>query len=257
MGRAIEMITGLATAPGGGMTFATALTGQSFTVRDSRKATRLLAQFDRRQADGVTKIVSSLLHDSSIGMQRSCPAGQGRADVLAIPQALHAQDLLAVQMTGSAVAGDIEHTSLIIEYDDLAGISGRFISAADLKRRAANLFDNTITIATDVTGQYTGAVAVNSAQDGFKANTDYALVGYSVNGDPVHAIAYQGPDWGNLIVGGPGYEDLSVRNTSAWFIELDAVPVMNSANKSLTLISAVADENGLNPIVTTHWVELK
>jgi len=257
MGRAMEMVTALTTAPGAAFTAATVLTGQSLTVRDSRRPTRLISQFDRRQGDGVTRITSALLHDSTIGMQRSCPTANGSNIIHSVPQMLQAQDLLGVQMTGSAAAGDIEHTSLIILYDDLPGVMARLSTPAEVARRAVNLLDNTITVATGVTGQYTGAVAVNSAQDAFKANTDYALIGYSVSGDPVHAIAFQGPDWGNLIVGGPGIEDENAIVTATWFVQLGQIPVMNSANKALTQISAVADENGLNPIVTMHWAELR
>lgn len=262
MGRAVELITGLATAPTGVFSAATALTGNSFTVRDSKGQTRMVARWDSRQATGITRITSPLIHDSSVGMQHGADDGQNRIQLLVPSQQVFPQDALTVEMTGSAVAGDIEHTSYLLEYKDLPGVNGRFITEQELMRRAVNLFSNTITIATGVTGQYTGQVAVNSAQDQFKANTDYALVGYEVSDGPVHAIRYVGPDWGNLGVGGPGIDGTLMHDTSDWFLELSRmlngafIPVMNSANKALTLIDAAADENGNNPIVTTMWVEL-
>jgi hypothetical protein len=263
MGRAFEMITGLVTAPTGAFTAAAALTGNSFTVRDSRSDVRMVARWDTRQATGITRITSPLLHDSSIGMQHGADDAQTRIQMMMPPQRLYPQDALTVEMTGSAVAGDIEFTSYLVEYTDLPGVQGRFINEAELIRRAESLFSNTITIATGATGQYSGQVAINSAQDQFKANTDYALIGYQVTDAGVHAIRYVGPDWGNIGVGGPGIDGTLMHDTSDWFLELSrftgraCIPVMNSANKSLTLIDAAVDENGVNPIVTTMWVELR
>jgi len=262
MGRAFELITGLAIAPTGVFSAAAALTGNSFTVRDSKNDVRMVARWDTRQATGITRITSPLLHDSSIGMQHGADDAQTRIQLLMPPQRLYPQDALTVEMTGSAVAGDIEHSSYLVEYMDLPGVQGRFIGETELIRRAVSLFSNTITISTGTTGQYTGQVAVNSAQDQFKANTDYALVGYEITDAPVHAIRYVGPDWGNLGVGGPGIDGTLMHDTSDWFLELSRItgrafiPVMNSANKALTLIDAATDENGVNPIVTTMWAEL-
>jgi hypothetical protein len=263
MGRALELITALTTAPGATFTAATALTGNSLTVRNSTKGISMPVRWDTRQASGITRITSALLHDSSIGMQHGADDAQTRIALIKPSQVLFPQDTLALEMTGSAVAGDIEFSSFIAEYDDLPGVMGRFIGEAELLRRGVNQFSNTITISTGTSGQYTGSVAVNSAQDQFKANTDYALVGFEVTDAPVHAIRYVGPDWGNLGVGGPGIDGTLMHDTSDWFIQLSRttnrafIPIMNSANKALTLIDAVADENGVNPIVTTMWVELK
>lgn len=257
MGKAMELLTGLATAPTQTMAAVTALTGNSFTLRDSRRAVRMLAQLDRRQVAGITRITSPLLHDSTYGIQHGAPIG-GAAIIHPVPQLLQPQDNLTVQMTGSAVAGDIEHMSMIVAYDDLPGVDGNFISAAELVKRGVNLYSNVITIATGTTGQYTGSAAVNSGEDSFKANTDYALVGYDVSSASVHAVRFVGPDWGNLGVGGPAYLDANaVVATDDWFVRLNMIPVMNSANKGLTLIDAVADENGADPVVTMHWVELR
>ena len=258
MGRALELITGLATAPSTTFTAATVLTGNSLTVRDSRRPTKMRAMWSTRQAAGAARITSALLHDSTIGIQQGCGIGQV-IDILAVPQEVMPQDYLGLQLTGSATAGDIEHTSYLLEYDDLPGITGRFITPAELMRRGVNLMANTITISTGTTGQYTGQVAVNSAQDAFKANTDYALIGYDVAGADCHAIRYVGPDWGNIGIGVPGKQNLGGLgvHTAKWFIELGAIPVMNAANKALTLIDAVVNENGGDPIVTTHWVELR
>ena len=258
MGRALELITGLATAPGVSFVAASVLTGNSLTVRDSRRPTRMRALWSTRQGTGAARITSALLHDSTIGMQQGCGVGQV-IDILPVPQEVMPQDYLGLQLTGSATAGDIEHTSYLLEYDDLPGITGQFATPSEVMRRGVTLMSNTITVSTGTTGQYTGQVAVNSAQDAFKANTSYALIGYDVSGADCHAIRYVGPDWGNVGVGGPGKQNIGGLGavTSQWFMRLGLVPIMNSANKTLTLIDAAVNENGGDPVVTTHWVELR
>jgi hypothetical protein len=232
------------------------LTGVSNTVRDSRKPIHLTAQWDRRQAAGVTRLTSALLHDSTVGIQHSCPTAGITTRIMTPPQTLFAQDTINIAMTGSAVAGDIEHMCMLVEYDDLPGVSARFISPSELSRRGKNHFSNTIVISSGTSGQFTGSVAINSAQDQFKANTDYALIGYVVDANSAAAIRYVGPDWGNLGLGGPGYVQNELWDTSTWFYDLGVIPVMNSSNKALTTIDCVQDENGGDPSVTTMWVEL-
>lgn len=263
MGRAMEIITGLNTAPGATMTTATALTGNSFTIRDSRRAISMPTAWGTRQGAGALRITSPLLHDNTLGIQ--CEIGATSSALIGFPmsQPLHAQDELSIQQTGSAVAGDIEFASFISYYDDLPGVSANFIDVATLMRRTKNIFSNQITIATGTTGQYTGSAAVNSNEDAFKANTDYALIGYQVITSAAHAIRFVGPDWGNLGVGGPGFLSNAMMDTKAWFVDLSrllgapCIPVMNASNRALTTIDAVVDENGGNPVVMMIWVELE
>jgi len=264
MGRCIELVTGLTTAPGAAYTAATALTGNSFTVRDGKRGIRMIAQWDTRQALGMTSISSPLMHDSTVGIQHGADDAQTRTRILLSPQPMHAQDNLSVQMTGSAVAGDIEHMSMILEYEDLQGVDGRFITPDELSRRCVNHFSNDITIATGATGLYTGQVAVTSGDNVFKANTDYALIGYDIIDSPVHAVRWIGPDFGNVGIGGPANYSANGVHTAQWFIDLakatsssKTIPVMNSANAGLTMIDAVADENGANPQVIMYWAELR
>jgi len=256
MGKAIEIITGLATAPAATLAAVTALTGNSFVVRDSRKGARMLSRWDTRQGAGTTRITSPRLHDSTIGMQHGSAVGQS-VEMIWIPQELHAQDNLTVSMTGSATAGDIEHTSFIIEYDDLAGVEARFLTGAQIAKRVVNRLDTQITIATGTDGQYTGAAAISSAQDAFKANTDYALLGFTNLGAACHSINIYGPDLGNLRVGAPGAQTINNTENATFFLALDRCPVINSANKALTFLDAVVNENGGDPIVIAHWVQLK
>lgn len=261
MGRAIEIITAQATAPGATFTAMAAVTGNSLTVRETRKSVQMVSLFQSRQAAGGTRITSPLMHDNTIAVQLLGSTAAKPFVIMAAPQQLFAQDTLSVQATGSATAGDIELSSYLNIYEDLPGVDGNFIDVATLKRRGVNIFANTISIATGTAGGYSGSVAVNSAQDVFKANTDYALLGYTVSVNAAHAVRYSGPDWGNLGVGGPAFAQNAGDRTDDWFVKLAlmygrCIPVMNSANKGITTIDAAQDENGGDPTVTSIWVQL-
>lgn len=262
MGRAIELITAINTAPGATPVAAAAVSGNSFTVRDSRRPIKMIGLWTTRQANGVARIVSPRLHDNVIGIQVEAGAGTQVIHSPVTPQLLYAQDLLSVQQSGSAVAGDIEHASYLVAYDDLPGVDSRFISATEMNRRAVNLYMQVLTLTPNANGGYSGSVAMSSAEDSFKANTSYALCGYQVNGNQCHAVRFVGPDWGNLGVGGPGRVAAGRNNTDKWFLDLSdmygapAIPVMNSANKGLTTVDVVQNENAAAPIVTLIWVEL-
>jgi len=94
-----------------------------------------------------------------------------------------------------------------------------------------------------------------------KANTDYALLGCSVQ-VPAHAIRWRSPDWGNLGLGMPNanaagwhdsffFKDLSER------YNLPLIPIVNSSNKDLIFIDGVTDENGTDAVVSTVLGRLK
>jgi hypothetical protein len=75
-------------------------------------------------------------------------------------------------------------------------------------------------------------------------------------------VRWRGVDTGNLGVGGPG-TDLLKELTQKWFIWLSertglpCIPVFNSANRAGILLDASQDENGLDVIVNSIFVELK
>lgn len=260
--RALEVVTVQATAPGATLTAFAAVTGNSLTVRDAKKA-RLLATWSKRQGAGGLRITSPSLHDNTIGIQHHLNLADQAVDMYDTPQMLMGQDVLTVQGSGSATAGDIEQSSLLVAYDDLPGVSGNFISPQQLKSRAVNKYSNIIVISAGTSGGYSGSVAVNSAQDAFKANTDYALLGISTAIAACCTVRVVGPDWGNLGIGVPGVLEDNDVECDRWFVRLSEVvglpliPVMNSANKGLTLVDVAQDENGIDPTICLHWVELK
>jgi hypothetical protein len=173
---------------------------------------------------------------------------------------LYPQDTLTAQLAGSATAGDIETACLLLYYEDVPGAAGRFITPEDLKARGVNIIGVQNTLALGTAGGYSGSQAINTTNDQFKANTDYAMVGYVVDTECA-CVRWTCVDFGNLGIGGPGCDDFKDVTTN-WFerlslgTKLPMIPVFNAANKNNFLIDGAQDENGADVIVTTFFVEL-
>lgn len=270
-GAAIELLTGFVTAPSTSQTGLGMAVGNSLTVRNAALSTnvRLLSAWVDAQVRGIMRIKSPKLHDNVQGIRVGTNANivQPLLDPTFM-QGLYPQDTLTVDLSGSATGGDIETACLLVRYDDIPGPSGRFIDIATLKQRGVNEISIENSLATGTAGGYSGEEAINADFDMFKANTDYALVGYLLS--PVAGqtdggcacVRWRGVDTGNMGVGGPG-TDLLKELTQKWFIWLTertgfpCIPVFNSANRAGILLDAAQDENGLDVIVNSIFVELK
>lgn len=265
MGRALEVVAGFATNPSTTFTVLTPSTGQSFTVRgtDITKGTWLLSSWAFNATAGELRIRSPRLHDFFSGIRNRVtanfvgplyldPSGDSYA------QRLYAQDALTVELTGGAA--ELDTASLLIGYEDLGGVAGRFIDAPTLAKIGLNVVTVEVTVTAVATGLFGGAVAVNSSIDNLIANTDYAVLGgfTDTRGD---TVGITGVDFGNLRVGFPA--EPSIRNlTSNWFLKLaDSfsgawIPVFNSANKTQTTIDVQTTGAGGTYIINLELVQL-
>lgn len=261
---ALEIIGGFATAPSTTFTAVTMFTGNSNTVRNCREEApiKLLETWADVQGAGNTRIRSPRLHDNVQGIRLTNIVGETLPQLpCGLPQRLIPQDTLTIELTGSATAGDIESVALLVHYDELPGIEARLIDRAELLERMVSIMGNENSIATGTAGGWSGEEAINAEFDNFKANTDYALMGYLVSAECL-AVRWRGSDTGNLGVGGPG--NIEQRDvTSRWFVDLSdkfgmpLIPVFNSANKNAILVDCAQDENGTDVIVTSILAELR
>ena len=180
---------------------------------------------------------------------------------LGIPQKLFSQDTLTVAISGSATAGDIETGCYLNYYDDLPGADARLMKWSDIKDKIESIMISTNTLALGTAGGYSGSQAINATVDNWKANRDYALLGYQVTVECA-CIRWQGSDIANLGVGGPGHENFK-ELTGWWFrhlseaFDLPLIPIFNAANKQSILISGAQDENGADPTVTSIFGLIK
>lgn len=260
---AIETIAGYATAPSTTITSLTAAAGNSFTIRSfADNASAYLAQaWSESQADGVLRIISPRLHDNVNGIYLYTDTDNPRPLIRPgkmIP--LISQDTLVPAISGSATSGDIEVGVLQIYYEDIKGASARLIDAESLNQRAVTTMAMSCTLSATSSGAWSGAQSIVADQDQLKANTDYAIIGYSCE-EQVAAFRIYGQDTGNLGIGAPGIVD-DKDYTSRYFIELSrelgmpAIPIINAANKDNTNIDFISNEDAATPTISLILVQL-
>jgi len=263
MGVAIEHISGT-NGNNAALTSITMNTGDTLTVRaqtDLSKKIWLLQAWAMVEAAFIFEIHSPRMHDNVHGIRVRGPANNALTEwSLWVPTLLYTLDTLTVQLAGTSGAGSISPMSLLLYYEDLPGIQARLTTIDDVHKRGVNLMAQEVVITGAVTGNYATAVALNSSFDFTKANTDYALLGFTVdvNGG---AICLRGADTGNLRVAAPGINTLS-HVTAQWFhllsqrTGLACIPILNANNKAGILLDNVTTHTGGTFNVQVHLVEL-
>ena len=265
MGKAMEILTGYVTgAAGTDFDALTMLAGNSLTIRNAKEGSKVLlvTAWALNQAnDSYLRIRSPRLHDNVEGMNFAVEATNCKPLIpFGAMQELISQDTLVVEMQDSGATSDLDFACLLVYYEDLPGVDGRFITYEEYKQRARHLVSvrNTLTLDTD--GTYDAEEAINAEFDLLKANTDYALIGAHTR-DRIPCIRYRGTDTGNLGVGIPGGIG-EQWITGGWFLNLayftglPMIPVINAANKANFLVDAPASENDITCEISTTLVEL-
>lgn len=264
MGKAMQLVTGFVTAPSTTLTAWTMASGDTLAVRNFRDGTQahLLNFWCDNQAAGSIQVKSPLFHDDVTGIQANIVASEVYPLMPQfIGQRLYSQDTLSVKQSGSATASDIESGTLCLYYDDLAGADAKLMSPAEIMPRIVSVMTAYNTLSLGTAGGYSGEETIIAEINNWKANRDYALLGYVVSAECC-TIGYRGNATSNLRVGGPGNEtqkDL----TSNWFIYLSqmtgkpCIPVFNTADNASILIDGVQDENGTDVTVTSYFALLQ
>lgn len=265
----LELVTGQATAPGAGPTALAAFSSGTGAVRNYDTGNAWLLQVWQIQntTAGWVRIRSPRMHDMVQGIRLQSEFSDGHPLLpQGFAQLLYAQDNLTIEVSGSAVAGDIVNVALLIYYESLKGAVGRFIDLTTLEARMVNLFTVSHALVTGA-GIYGAAQAISAgASDTMKANTSYAWLGYVCSETAAAvgqgaAIGLTGVDTGNLRIGGPVLVDNDV--TASWFVDLTKkynrpmIVTIDSANRQATLFDALGNENANTVTVTSIWAELR
>lgn len=250
MGLAIETVLGYVSDANSATAQAmTPAPGQSFNVRATNGQTvaHLCSMWSKFQDPGYFRVRSPRLHDDVNGIEVEATGTTPNPLLLeGFNQELYSQDSLTVEafFTAAPTATHYSFGAMQIYYDDLPGIAGNFKTWAQVQPMIQSYMGVYVNPSSAGTiGSWGTGVALNSSQDVFKANSAYALLGYST---PTAFMAFniQGTDLGNLQVGGPG--TTGSIETRRWFKYMDemtgmpSIPVINSQNKGATLIQ-VAD----------------
>lgn len=262
-GPALEVISVSRTAPGATIAAATAFAGDSLRVKNMMPNSRafLLNAWSDQQVAGTLQIRSPRMHDNQRGIRIDVTVSDTSPHLPStFRQLLFSNDDLAVELSGSAVAGDVELASLLLYYESLEGSGGRFIDNATLLKRMINMVSVENTITATAGPGYSGAEAINAEADLLQSNFDYAILGYLVDTECL-SVTWRGPDTGNLRVAGPGH-DTGREFTRDWFQdlarkqEIPLIPVINANNDGATFVEVAQDENAAAVTVTTILAQL-
>src|SRR5881394_2662876 len=157
-------------------------------------------------------------------------------------QRLYSTDVLSV--TANGTAADVLNAAFNVRYDNLGGISARLVTYDQIQPLIVNTLGIlTAPIPSGTAGQWGAGYVFNSGDNRLKADTDYAILGYTTT-RTVTAISIVGTDTDNLYIGGPG--GYSGQVTADYFIEngrkygRPSIPVLNSNNAGSTTVQ-IAD----------------
>lgn len=261
MGLAMEIITGKATNPAS-YTALTMATGDSATVRNfpNPDSAFFLQAWGLGATAGNFRVRSPRMHDNVQGIKGSFAAATPVPMFCnQMSETLYPQDNLTIEIIDAGTETDM--ASMLMYYQDLPGTQARLYRWSELQSRVVHLMGTEVDITTGGTaGDYGGATAINATFDQFKANTDYAILGYVTN-TAMLSVGVRSADFGNLRVGGPGTNNkIDTRN---WFTNLSektglaAIPVFNAANKSNTLVDVVHNATGTAVTVTFLCAQLR
>lgn len=254
---------------GGGWDALTAGSGDSFSIKSFPAGSRAFI-VSVHGGNSTTKcdfsIRSPRMHDSTRGYRMAQQFNPTLSGADGDPQILYPRGVLQEVFSTDtlvfetlATANDDVNLIASIYYENLGGIDSRLITSAEVRARTKNVFGNRVSPTSGATNLYGTAEAINTDDDRFIADTDYALLGCTTD-LPITTLGVKGPDTGNLRAAFPGHWNTAV--TVRYFMDLadltglPCVPVINSNNKSVTFIDAASSQSAISPLVELVWAEL-
>lgn len=241
MGIAYFVASGRVVNPGAVFTALTVNTGDSFQIPSFTDGTAayLEQMWAQEGTPGVMRVKSPKFHDNVQGLRVTVPETAAKpllpdeAD-----QPVITIDQLTVEMTGGAAETDVG--VLAFWYQDLRGASQNLALWEQVKPRIVNMLTNEVDCTAPATlGNWNAGNPLNLTFDQLHANTDYAVLGYTVN-TACAAIAISGPATSQLKCGGPGTVDS--RATRDWFVRQSLqtgrphIPIISQADKGATSV---------------------
>jgi len=274
MPKALETLVGYVSSGTGSGTF-DALSNnanQAYVVRAYQPGTAAYLENvwgSTSAASWLLSIKSPRLHDDVLGLEFAVGAYTNTGSTVIFnpqelmpgpqEQMLYSTDTLSV--TAAATTATNKFLGVFnVRYEDLGGVSARLYDWQTIKPLIKNFVGFEVTpVASGTVGLFGAGVALNSQSTRWKANTDYAFLGYSTS-IPVSAIVINGVDVGNLYVGGPGLPNTA--DTGMFFVDQSVktgfphIPVINSLNVGGTFCYIADVTASTAPLVVLHFAEL-
>lgn len=243
MPRALQLIAGFATAAGAGTNTVTAAPGDSFTVAAGTQegAINLEQVWAAGAVTDFLRIYSPRMHDNTQGVRLQVGTTKYRQLLpWDLDQPLYPADTPTVQLdaTGAGTGGIL----CMYEYLDLPGANPRLATWDDINPRVEQVSGVEVDVASGAIGAYGNGVALNGTFDNFKANRDYAWLGYTVNAACL-GVAVTGPDTSNYRIGGPGDPDPLLTREVFKRASQDTgrafIPIIAANNRGSSFVQAV------------------
>lgn len=264
MGKAMEIISTIRTAGGADAApvAVTAPSGDVLAIRSFDPASKawLANIWGTAATEAIARIRSPRFHDNVQGLRFRLPTGiqpRGRLTEYEA-QVLYSTDVLIAEI--QAAAAETDGFAWVNYYENIGGLDARFEAIEAIGPRIKNLF--TVEVACPAgaaVGVYSVNTAINATIDQFKANTDYALLGYECDITGL-SVGVVGADTGNVRVGGPMTTE--AMETRSWFIDLGSklgqpcIPIINSQNKASTFVNNCQVVVGLASEIVLIMAEL-
>lgn len=270
MGRALTSVLALKTnITGGAFESLTPGAGDSFNIfsyPQSSRAWLLEAWAGNSSTKCQYSIRSPRFHDNVRGIRMAqmfnptLSGADGDPQIILPPymrQPLYSSDTLTIEVLGTANDDvDLVQTHY---YEDLPGVDANLATWEEVSARAVDAVGILVTPTAGATNDYGASEALNADDDRLKADTEYALIGGTVD-VPTTSIGIRGPDTGNLRVSFPG--SWNERISGGWFVDLSQmyglplIPIISANNKGSTYTDAVASSGAVAPNVTLQFLEL-
>lgn len=244
MPRALQVVSGFFTAAGAGTNTVTPAPGDSFTLAAGTAEGDI--NLEQIWAAGATndfvRIYSPRMHDNVQGMRMQVGTQKYRPLMgWNVDQPMYPADTPTVQVdaTGAGTGGIL----VMYEYMDLPGANQRLATWDDIAPRIESVSGCEVDVTSSATiGSWGTGVAINGTFDNFKANRDYAWIGYTVNAG-CQGISVLGPDTSNYRIGGAGDPDPLYTRDVFRRASVDTgrafIPIIAANNKGATLVQAV------------------
>jgi hypothetical protein len=239
----IETILGTTTGVRAAAAPMTAGAGQSFILRDQSPGSkcRLLDVFSQFAVASTVSIRSPRMHDNVRGIFfPTSAAAQGQYLLNGIAQPMMPQDNIQVVAGIGGGVATFDNVAFSIFYENLIGAEGDLREFDSIKDLIKNIMVCNVLPTIPATGDWSPGIAINSTIDLFKANTNYAILGFS-SSTSFGMAAVSGPCTGNVLCGHLLDVDCNLDITHYFAkqsrdLGLATIPIMKSADKNGTFI---------------------
>jgi hypothetical protein len=257
----MKLVTGSATAPNSTLTALTMYTDDSAQILNPPNPgfIRLIKQWAKVRTAGNIRTRSPQMGSDVQGLRFRVPINNVEPPTpYGFYQEMQAQDVPTFEISGSATASDIEIFSSLFLYQGYSG--GQFVTPDFVESFKKSIQVHEQTISTGTTGGYSGSSAMTNGTYNLKADTYYAMMGYTV--DVIcGAVRWKGPDFGNYGLGGPGVVSPKSLGNRFWYdlsleYGIGLVPIVKFENLAQTFLDVAQDEDGTDVTVSTILVEL-